>query len=652
MFRELAAAGINPITKYLHVDLATAGYNTTEKVEGLAIVDRNTLAVINDNDFTIGALAIDNSTGAFSPFPNPDGEKELLGLISLRNNGFDASDRELTSTLGKINIQHWPVFGMYQPDAIAQYSIGGETYYITANEGDSRDYAGFSEEVRVGAAGYVLDPTIFPNATFLKNNANLGRLQLTNATGNTDADAQLEQIHALGARSFSIWNSNGVQIYDSGDELEQITAALAPTLFNSDGTEGSFDGRSDNKGPEPEAVTTGIINNIPYAFVGSERTGDIFVFDVSNPASPKFVQYINTPEDRGVEGLAFVSAENSPTGKPLVISSAEVSRTISVFEVNIPTISVLENSGVANNDGIICENASVTLTASGSSPYLWSTGATTASITVTPTSTTSYSVTACNLTATRTITVNPINNCTITAVPNSNVYTGGIVTNLYLGYGPQQLTLNATAAGSGAPYSYLWSGGILSNYNTANPVFTAATAGSFTFTAQVTNQFGCVSTCTITICVTDVRVPGSNGKVYVCHAAPGNPESAKTNAISVNAVAAHLLNHPDDRLGKCGETPCGLFSRNNNNNNMVEVFSEFTVKAFPNPTNSYFTLQIRTDKNEAVEIRVMDIQGRSILSKRNAAQGNISFGNDFASGTYIVEVKQGSSRQMLKLTKE
>ena len=85
--------------------------------------------------------------------------------------------------------------------------------------------------------------------------------------------------------------------YDSGDELEQITASLSAASFNSDGTAATFDTRSDNKGPEIEAVTIGIIDGVPYAFVGSERTGDIFVYDVSNPLKPVFIQYINTPED-------------------------------------------------------------------------------------------------------------------------------------------------------------------------------------------------------------------------------------------------------------------------------------------------------------------------------------------------------------------
>ncbi len=263
-----------------------------------------------------------------------------LGLKNhnLAGNGMDASDRDSTTALGKINIQNWPVYGMYQPDAMASFSVAGNTYYITANEGDSRSYTGYSEEIRVGATGYVLDPTVFPTAATLKLNENLGRLQLSNATGDTNSDGDFDELHALGARSFSVWNSSFSQVYDSGDQLEQLTASLNPGRFNadnSDNTSGSFDTRSDNKGPEPEAVTTGTVNGVLYAFVGIERSGDIFVYDISNPAAPVFKQYIDNPLDFGVEGILFVPASQSPTGKALIISSAEISKTVSVYEFSL-----------------------------------------------------------------------------------------------------------------------------------------------------------------------------------------------------------------------------------------------------------------------------------------------------------------------------
>jgi uncharacterized protein len=268
---------------------------------------------------------------------------------NVAGNGLDASDQDNTN---RINIQNWPVFGLYQPDAIASYQVNGQTYYITANEGDSRAYTGFSEEIRVGAAGYILDPTAFPNAATLKQNANLGRLQLTNASGDGDGDGDFDRIEAFGARSFSIWNSSGALVFDSGDQFEQITASKTPSLFNSDGLAASFDTRSDNKGPEPEGVVIGVINNRSYAFVGLERTGDVMVYDVSSPTAPQFVQYINTPEDQGVEGLTFVSAIDSPTGKPLLITSSEVSRTNTVFEINLPTlISQIQGNGSSATPG-------------------------------------------------------------------------------------------------------------------------------------------------------------------------------------------------------------------------------------------------------------------------------------------------------------
>lgn len=138
---------------------------------------------------------------------------------------------------------------MYLPDAIDSYRVGGIDYLVMANEGDTRDYTGFNEESRVGSAGYVLDPAVFPNAATLKREANLGRLTATKTLGakESDSDPEFEKIYVPGARSFSIRSAKGELIFDSGDAFEKIIAARAPTLFNSDGTPATFDTRSDNK---------------------------------------------------------------------------------------------------------------------------------------------------------------------------------------------------------------------------------------------------------------------------------------------------------------------------------------------------------------------------------------------------------------------
>lgn len=338
---ELAAAGIKPVVKNLSTNPAALGYTGVEKLEGLALINNNTLAVINDNDFGVGGSGAPGN-GTLTPATVPDAIK--LGIISFNQpNGLDASDRD-----GGINIQNWPVFGMYQPDAIANFTANGRTYLITANEGDARDYTGFSEEVRVGASSYRLDPTVFPNASTLKNNANLGRLTVTNATGDTDGDGDFDRIQVLGGRSFTIWDTAGNRVFDSGDQLEQITAARVPNLFNSNGDAGTLDTRSDNKGPEPEGLAIATIEGRTFAFVGLERTGGIVVYEVTNPASPVFLQYLSTAGDVGPEVLTVIPAAQSPSGKTLLVSANEISSTTVIYEFTPPT----RRDGTAGNDNL------------------------------------------------------------------------------------------------------------------------------------------------------------------------------------------------------------------------------------------------------------------------------------------------------------
>lgn len=274
---------------------------------------------------------------------------------SLPGNGFDASDRD-----NAINIANWPVLGMYQPDGIASYTVNGKTYIVTANEGDARDYNGFREAVRLGSNQYVLDPTAFPNASVLKNTANLGRLNVTTALGDENEDGWFEKIYSYGARSFSIWESDQATgklklVFDSGDQFEKIIAQRLPAFFNSNHTENSFDTRSDDKGPEPEDVKIGEINGRFYAFVGLERVGGVMVYDITDPVSPVFVDYVNNRDftvptenadgttnpaagDLGAEGLLFISAADSPTRKPLLVAANEVSGTTTIYSLDIETV--------------------------------------------------------------------------------------------------------------------------------------------------------------------------------------------------------------------------------------------------------------------------------------------------------------------------
>lgn len=271
---------------------------------------------------------------------------------SISGNGLDASDQNG----GIVNIATWPIKGMYQPDAIASFVVNGQTYLISANEGDARSYTGFSEESRISSSSFVLDPVKFPNAATLKNNSNLGRLNVTNKSGDIDADGDIDTIYVYGARSISIWNDAGQLLWDSGDELEQKMLQINPTVFNCSSTNNTKKNRSDDKGPEPEAVTVATIGDSLYAFVGLERIGGVMIYNITNPTSPYFVSYLNTRNfaqtpglnsggDLGPEGILFIPAIESPNKRDMLVVSNEISGTVALYTIGrAMTLQVLHGS--------------------------------------------------------------------------------------------------------------------------------------------------------------------------------------------------------------------------------------------------------------------------------------------------------------------
>lgn len=286
----------------------------------------------------------------------PFGFKDHL----LPSNELDASNRDRG-----IRIESWPVFGMYQPDGFDAYRWRGQTLLVTANEGDSRDWGGYSEEERLRA--FTKDREVCDGGRVdtwlqsgndlgiaslgdLRDNANLGRLNITTTLG-LGAEGCIDEIYGYGARSFSIWTADGTQVYDSGSDFERITAELLPEHFNANNDDNdSFDARSDDKGPEPENVVVGRVTGRTYAFIGLERIGGVMVYDISDPRTPFFVQYLNNrdfseaPEledgsanpaagDLGAEGLLFIDAGDSPTRRPMLAVANEVSGTTTLFDI-------------------------------------------------------------------------------------------------------------------------------------------------------------------------------------------------------------------------------------------------------------------------------------------------------------------------------
>jgi hypothetical protein len=289
----------------------------------VACQENNALAVVDLSSNSITALL-------------PLGFKDW----STGNNRMDASNRS-----SAINIRNWPVKGMYQPDAIKAFEVGGTLYLATANEGDARDYDAYSEEERV--EDLTLDPTAFPNAANLQMEDSLGRLLITTSLGDTDGDGDYDELYSYGARSFSIWNAaTGALVWDSEDELAQILATDYPNEFNSNNDDNSsLKSRSDDKGSEPEAIEIAEINGKTFAFIGLERMGGVMVYDLSDPTAPAFVSYYLNRDftvaaddanagDLGPEDIKFISAADSPNGSPLIVVANEVSGTLSIYAIS------------------------------------------------------------------------------------------------------------------------------------------------------------------------------------------------------------------------------------------------------------------------------------------------------------------------------
>ena len=266
---------------------------------------------------------------------------ELQGLgykdHSLPGNELDASNQDGIDG----NLQNWPVLGMYQPDAIDSYEFNGQMYYVTANEGDARDYDGYSEELRVRDLALDLnDDGVADAFSPLQDNDQLGRLKTTTANGDIDGDGLFEQVFSYGARSFSIWDDNGNLVFDSGNLIETIIANEFPAQWQ--------EGRSDDKGPEPESIKLAQLGDWMYALVGLERTSGFMLFDVTDPNNPLYMDYIFNGIDIGPEGIDFslmFAGDASTQAWGYLAVSHEVSNTVSVYKVSqvplVPTAALL-----------------------------------------------------------------------------------------------------------------------------------------------------------------------------------------------------------------------------------------------------------------------------------------------------------------------
>ena len=283
---------------------------------------------------------------------------------NLAGNQLDANSDNL------YDLANWPVFGLLQPDGLALFESQGQSYLITANRGNWREYGGFTERMTVAEAcstkrleTRLCYETAVNGVNGIANSIPDLKIARYPFRYSADATGALAAPYSFGGRSFAIWSPLGSLVYDSGSELERITHQACPAFFNAQSDRNTFDDRSDDKGPEPEAVTVGEISGRQYAFVTLRRIGGIMVYDISDPARPVFQQYINN-RDFSVDPKAipespllipplantkhfvncrardlqpidahFVAKRESPSGEPLLLVSNNFSGTTSIFRI-------------------------------------------------------------------------------------------------------------------------------------------------------------------------------------------------------------------------------------------------------------------------------------------------------------------------------
>jgi DNA-binding beta-propeller fold protein YncE len=245
-------------------------------------------------------------------------EANAIGVLDLNTNSFSrivglgvkdfnsaANTIDPNHKDGKIELRAAAVKGFYQPDAIAAYQAGGQTYLVMANEGDTREDDGDKARVKDVAALNAAAP------------ADLRQLNVSTVDSTSGTD-----LYTFGGRSFSIRDANGMIVFDSGNTLD--AEAIARGIYD--------DGRSDDKGVEPEGVALKEIAGRTYAFIGLERTlkAAIAVYDITDPASASFIDMIVSDGDLSPEGLTTFSLG----GRHYLAFASEVSGTTSVYSLS------------------------------------------------------------------------------------------------------------------------------------------------------------------------------------------------------------------------------------------------------------------------------------------------------------------------------
>jgi hypothetical protein len=280
--RNYGVGANDPVGSVSIIDVASRSVTSTATLAGVAQGGSH-IRTNTGMDFEPEYIAVNKAgTQAYVSLQ----EANAMGVLDLQSGQFTkvvglgtkdfSQPGNAVDTLnnGTVSFANVAAKGLYMPDGMATFQSGAKTYVVMANEGDFRE----DDADRSAASG-------------LGGTGNLANLRVSNT------DSSSGNLFAAGARSFSIRDADGNLVYDSGNILD-VQAHLAG-IYD--------DGRSRDKGVEPEGVELMEIGGKTFAFVGLERTttGAVAVFeiDVNDPAKTSFVRMLTVGGQIRPEGL-------------------------------------------------------------------------------------------------------------------------------------------------------------------------------------------------------------------------------------------------------------------------------------------------------------------------------------------------------------
>ncbi|XP_076103973.1 mesenchyme-specific cell surface glycoprotein-like [Mytilus galloprovincialis] len=318
------------------------------------------VTISNDQRFAYVSLPENNAVARIDINSYSVNEIFALGIKNWTLYNTDCSDQD-----GGANLVRRPVYSMYQATDIDIVTLNGQEYVLSANQGVIKRYAAVqgdtfdeSRRARTIANDGEFDESSFTSemSTAVRNNQQLGRWQVRYSDHFDFISRQVKNVMGYGGRSVSLWQTQTMSLaFDTGDELETQEFQNYPTTFNGEANNGNqspiqqVDQRSDDHGPEPTAVASGLYgNNLPIIVVGT-RTGLIHMYsdDLLVPrhqsvhregmtTQPWNTLYTNGQAGDGIiTDIGIINANESPNGQPLVWVIGSATGSVAMYQVQL-----------------------------------------------------------------------------------------------------------------------------------------------------------------------------------------------------------------------------------------------------------------------------------------------------------------------------